>query len=337
MLTIPHRAGPQDPVTTSPARRPGSRRRTCSIDSTRPDGLDGDVLVDARARDLSTDMSGAAADRAEARLSARIDPDRNLVCAVTDPPLDGLAQLVGAPVASGWRARAALALGIDERYQSLLHLLVDDLPGAALVSGVALHAARAGAASPQLRRYVLASADVCAGWVAGGSMLEAFQTHDQMPVPVGPAAPVLERSDDPDGWHPLDPLPPRSTRRRRLLDLWPATDVDGTHRFESHFRDSHLDSDGLETVVHEYLVSGVVDAPGGTFAEVRAQARVLPWVECPNALASARSLAGTPIAGVRARVRAELVGVTTCTHLNDTLRSLADLAPWLDHTAASTP
>lgn len=338
MLTLPDRAGPHHPLAASPPRRPGSLRRTSSIDSTRPHGLDADVSVEARARDLLTDGSGAVSTSTEVRLTAVIDPARNLVSAVADPPIAGFDRLVGARVASGWRARAADALSVDERHQPLLNLLVDDLPGASLVSGVALQAAQVlPTASPGMRQYVLAAADICAGWVADGSMLEAFRIHDQMPAPVGPPAPVLERDDDPDGWHPTAPLSPHATRRRRLLDLWPGESGTGTHHFEAHFRDSHMDVDRHETVVHEYLVTGLVDDPARTFVQVQAEARVLPWVECPNALASAGRLIGTPIADVRARVRTEFVGVSTCTHLNDTLRSLADIDPWLDLMTATAP
>ncbi|MGI8755503.1 MAG: DUF2889 domain-containing protein [Acidimicrobiales bacterium] len=335
MLTIPDRAGPHDPLPTTPARRPSSLRRTSSIDSSRPDGLDVDVRVDGRARDLLTDGSGAVAAAKEAHLAAVIDHARTLVSAVADPPVGGFDDLVGIPVASGWRARAADALRIDEHQDPLLNLLVDDLPGASLVSGVALQAAHAlPAASPAMREYVLAAADICAGWVADGSMLEAFRTHDQMPAPVGPPAPVLEREDDPQAWHPMAALTPHATRRRRLLDLWAETDGASTHAFEAHFRDSHVAGDGHEQVVHEYLVTGRIDERTRTFTSVEAEARVLPWVECPNALASAGRLVGTQIGDLRARVRTEFVGVSTCTHLNDTLRSLADIEPWLDLMAA---
>jgi hypothetical protein len=38
---------------------------------------------------------------------------------------------------------------------------------------------------------------------------------------------------------------------------------------------------------------------------------------------------GVPVTDLPARVRAELVGPATCTHLNSTLRSLADVAALL--------
>ena len=45
-------------------------------------------------------------------------------------------------------------------------------------------------------------------------------------------------------------------------------------------------------------------------------------MECPGAAASATRLRGAPAAGLRAWVRETFVGPPTCTHLNDTLRSL---------------
>ncbi len=336
MLTLPDRAGPHDPVPVTPMRRPLSVRRTSSIDSSRPKGLEGDVSVDARARDLITDASGGPEGSSDARLIATIDLGRMLRSASTDPSVDGFDDLIDTPVASGWRSRAAASLPIDERRHALLNLLVDDLPGASLVSGVALQAAHMlPTASPTMRLHVLAAADICAGWIAGGSMMEAFREHDQIPTPVGPPAPAIENPDDAAGWHEMGSLGPHSTRRRRRLDLWKDPDGEGTHAFEAHFRDSHVDGAMLERVVHEYVVTGRVDAATRTFTEVAAAARVLPWVECPNALASADRLVGTPIGGVRTRVRADFVGTTTCTHLNDTLRSLADIDPWLDRLTAA--
>jgi hypothetical protein len=48
-------------------------------------------------------------------------------------------------------------------------------------------------------------------------------------------------------------------------------------------------------------------------------------MECPGAVGSAHRLAGMPLSELRPWVRRELTGVSTCTHLNDTLRSLADV------------
>jgi hypothetical protein len=60
---------------------------------------------------------------------------------------------------------------------------------------------------------------------------------------------------------------------------------------------------------------------------IEATPRVLPWIECPWAAASATRLSGESVAGLRRLVRDGFHGVETCTHLNDMLRSLADIVP----------
>jgi hypothetical protein len=86
-----------------------------------------------------------------------------------------------------------------------------------------------------------------------------------------------------------------------------------------------MDRDGAEWVVHEYSATGAFDLVGGRVLDIEAEAHVLPWMECPGAVGSAERLSGMPIAEVRTRVRREFTGSSTCTHLNDTLRSLGDL------------
>jgi hypothetical protein len=119
-------------------------------------------------------------------------------------------------------------------------------------------------------------------------------------------------------------------RRARRHDLW--RDEDGVLRVDAFFRDSHMASDGVETVVHEYTVEASVDDESGVVLACEATPRVLPWIECPEAANSAGRLVGMSLKGLRPRVRAELIGPSTCTHLNDTLRELEDvlaLAPLL--------
>ena len=60
-----------------------------------------------------------------------------------------------------------------------------------------------------------------------------------------------------------------------------------------------------------------------------AEALVLPRAQCPAAVASAERIPGTTFDDLRLRVRRELVGTASCTHLNDTLRALADLGALL--------
>ena len=110
-------------------------------------------------------------------------------------------------------------------------------------------------------------------------------------------------------------------RRRRRTDVRLADH----HQLlvEHHFRDTYADTDA-EQVMHEYLVDATFD---GTrrLTELRVDARVLPWHECPGAVASAQRIVGVALDDIAARVRAELAGASTCTHLNSTLRALADV------------
>ena len=94
-----------------------------------------------------------------------------------------------------------------------------------------------------------------------------------------------------------------------------------------HFRDSHLAVDAAEDVLHEYTLQATSIPTTLVVLSCEAQARTLPWPECPNALASASRIAGEPVADLRAKVHADFRGTTTCTHLNDVLRSPRGRSP----------
>ena len=321
--TAPHRAGPHAPAAGSPWRQPGSVRRTSTIDSTFPSG-DGRASVDARAREIVTRSDGDADLVAEVRLDLSVAPGNVITAIEGDPDEPRLAELVGLAAAGGFRARALAAVPDHAAGTTVLNLLLDDLPGARLVSGYALQ--RAGLTelpADAMRGLAVANVDLCAGWASDASILVELGRHGQIPSPIGPPAPALEPTDDPQAWHGMAELPLQGMRRRRRLDLTP--DGAGRARLDGHFRDSYREPDGRETVVHEYTVTGTVDLDRRGIVAIEAQARVLPWVECPAAVASAGRLADRPVRDLRQEVRTTFVGVSTCTHLNDTLRSLADL------------
>ncbi len=341
MLFLPEACGPRDPVPTTVWRRPGSVRRTSSIDTVRPRGLGGDSVVTARARDLLTDPDLVPSVLAEVEFRARIDgTSHQLVDIVVSPPAPRLDPLLGCLVGPGFRSRVNQVCPEEQEAGTLLHLLLDDLPGATLVSGYALQRAGVfsrprrpepgGGDGPNLAGMMAAQDDLCAGWAHEGTIMVTIRTTGEIPVPTGPPAPGLERPDDPLAWHAMEPLPPHGMRRRRRLDVAAPGGTDDRYRFEAHFRDSHVDESGAETVLHEYAVSGTVDPTGGRVEDVSARAHVLPWVECPGALASADRLSGMAIAELRGHVRREFRGTSTCTHLNDTLRSLGDVDVLVD-------
>ena len=351
MEVLPDAAGPQDAVTSAPPRPAGSIRRTTNIDTLRPDGLRADAVVDARARDLRTNDDGTSDVVATATLQARISPTRELLSIRTSRAIPALRGLVGASVGPGFRSRvnAIVTDGCDDG--SLLYLLLDDLPGATLVSGYALHRAGTHDERPRGERPpgegpdndrlhagpargpsagpfpdLGAQGDICAGWAHDATMMVHVRSTGSLPVPLGPPAPILEPEDDPMSWHLMGDLGPHAVRRRRRLDLVAPSAGGGEHRMDLHFRDSHVDDQGCETIMHEYTVTGTVDLSGGRIGTVSARANVLPWLECPGALASAQRVDGMELSELRARIRQEFVGRSTCTHLNDSLRSLADLS-----------
>lgn len=316
--------GPQQPVQTPAALAAGSLRRTSTID-THPAGA-GDSEVDLRARDVvagrdAVDVLGET--RVRAHLSQRVIDE--ISCTPRD---DRLAQLRGCRVGPGFRSSVATLLPREVRRASLLHLLLDDWVGAALVSGYSVQHA---AITLGIERKLPAGttdrmAGICAGFAPEASLVGYARRNGTIPSVHGPAAPPLS------GLHAVEPLRAHGMRRFRRLDLRPAEadSADSSVGFDAHFRDSHVDGEGVETIVHEYTVAGSVDTSTRTITSVAADVQVLPWQECPGAIGSATRVLGMTLSELRERVRDELVGTSTCTHLNDTLRGVADLGALLD-------
>lgn len=330
MLTVPERAGPARPHGGAPPRTPGSSRRTTSIDSSRPEGMQGIIQIDARGRDLVTGLSPGATRANEQRLTITLSPSRTVLSAVSEPAEPRLSQLIGIPVGPGFRGAVVRNLTDHADRQTLLHTLLDDLPGSALVSGYAI--ARAdppvlpgGPASGAFAQHIQDSEGTCAGWATNATIMVTFRKNGSVPTPLGPEAPLLDYPGDIDSWHTMAPLSPEATRRRRRLDLLVPTIDRHEWTFDSHFRDSYRDADNLETVIHEYTIDGVLDEDCRHLRSVRSDARVLPWLECPAALASTALLPGRALVDLRREVRTDLIGTGTCTHLNDSFRVLADL------------
>ena len=329
--------GPRTPLAGTPPRSPGSTRRTSNIDTVRPEGAGTTRVIEGRARDVSTGSDGAAEILGSVRLRANVDARTyELGMIATDPPDERLDDLLGATVGPGFRRRIAERLDGPADLASLTRMLLDDMTGAQLVAGYDVVQSRPDGRRPVSLISVAdltSRADLCAGWATGGSLLEGIHRTSEVPAPVGPPAPRLESPDDEVGWHEMAPLPPGGMRRRRRLDVQAATG--SVHGFEAHFRDSHMSDDGEETVLHEYRLTGTVDARRRTLVSIEAEAPALPYAECPNALGSADRVVGWTLDDLRRTVHRQLVGTSSCTHLNDTLRSLCDLDLLLDRVAPS--
>ena len=306
--------GPQRPVETWPPLVAGALRRTSTID-THQAGT-GRSDVDLRARDAVARTADTVDVLDEIGITAHL-VDRAIDDIASDPPDDRLAQLAAARVGPGFRATVGELLPDERRRASLLYLLLDDWVGAALVSGYAVQHAEINLGieaklPPGAADHM---AGICAGFAVDASLVPYAKRNGTIPSVHGPVAPPL----DTEGIHTVETLRPHGMRRFRRLDLRPD---DG---FDAHFRDSHVDGDGVETIVHEYTVEGSVDVSTRTISSVTATVRVLPWQECPGAIGSATRTEGIALAELRDRVRGEIVGISTCTHLNDTLRAIADL------------
>ncbi len=244
------------------------------------------------------------------------------------PGVPGGDGFVGARAGGGFRKVLDLHTGAERG--SLPYLLLDDVPGASLVSGMGMTiAADEGAVDladwrGRVNKEVrLQQADICAGWQTGGALLANLE-DGRPPVMLGPDAPDIRDHDDAVGWVAFDDLPAYSTRRIRRLDVW----RDDTIHVDAFFRDTCTDGGAHEYVVHEYTLDAEVDPDTMVITACHADARVLPWTECPQALGSAGRVVGWKVDDLRPEARTQLVGPSTCTHLNDVLRGLEDVH-WL--------
>lgn len=279
-----------------------------------------------RSRDLLTgERDGHVI--ANAAVEARSDAEGVLTAITTAPHRQSTHDLVGKPLGGGFREAVRAACQDDVDNATPLALLLDDLPVAALIAGYGL-LYEGRIAADALRTSM--KADICAGWRADGAMMVSVRSGQGVPVTVGPA-PVdadEERAIDPQGWHELPPLAPRAMRRRRLIDVTPAGD---RWAVVAVFEDTHASGDGGTTVLHQYAVTATIDATTTMIIRCSAAPQVLPWAECPSAADSAERLVGTRLVDVRERVRSEFRGTSTCTHLNDLLRSLGDVPALARH------
>src|SRR2546423_14303054 len=129
--------GPHDPSRGTPARHPGSVRRTSSIDMTWPDGLrERRLMLTGRARDLRSDGPGNPHVVDDVTVTAVVDRSdaSRLTELEVSPAVAGVAALIGEPVASGFRAAVGRELPEHAGACTPVFLLPDDLPVAALIS-----------------------------------------------------------------------------------------------------------------------------------------------------------------------------------------------------------
>jgi hypothetical protein len=300
------------------------------VDARRPLGVGTGLHLVGTGRDLLTRADGTeqVIGTASTEIEVVYSAGPTVTEVTADPHVEGLDALVGRVASTGFRA--VIDEFVSAERGSLLYLLLDETPASTLVSGYAVgHAASRGELEADDMSRLrppgppLQIPDLCAGFQIGGVIQQDLESKGRAPLVTGPDATPVVDPDDPVGWHLMPELDADEMRRARRHDLW--RDADGVLHVDVFFRDSHMAADGVETIVHEYTVEATVSPDGSTILTCEATPRVLPWRECPQAAASAGRLAGMKVFGLRPKVRAELVGPTTCTHLNDTLRELEDV------------
>ncbi|HKA05445.1 MAG TPA: DUF2889 domain-containing protein, partial [Acidimicrobiales bacterium] len=277
-------------------------RRTSSLDVAWPAGPGHATHMSGRARDVRTGPDGEVEVLAADAMTAAIGPLRDIEAIEVEPSRPSIGRLVGARGGRGLRAAIDEAAPDDRRRHTPLALLLDDIAGTSLVSGVAwsrhradwMSSLRTGPDGQSVPRRSMVS--ICAGFRPGSSGLEP----DGTPIvrDHGVTVPSLVDPDDPDGWHELPPLSDVALRRARRMDVWRDDDH---YVIAAHFRDSCTDPDLGEVGVHEYTLDAVIDAATLTVTTLEATPRVLPYGECPAAAPNVAWLLGEALPRLRTR------------------------------------
>lgn len=319
LLVDSDRVAPARPVVTPPARRPGSVRRSSRVDMSWPEGVPGDpsapLVLEASARDVVTSLDGTGRVVGQADLHTSLEPGRRVTGVTASPDPGGLEQLVGLRAASGWRAAARQL--VPDGLLSPLGLLLDEVPIAVLLSFYG--ALRAGTLGDSVHggAYATHMRDLCAGWATDATPMRSLDSGAGLPMPLLVPVP-RDTGDDPLATEPRPALAPGRLRRTRRIDVVPGEVVE----VQATFRDSWCDPVDGEGILHEYVLVAQVDA-AGLILTIAAEPRVLPYPECPSAAAAAQHLVGLHVATAATTMPTALGGPSSCTHLNDLMRSLA--------------
>lgn len=323
VVEIPFGLVARGPAEATPPRRPGSVRRTASIDMFWPAGPGTQLRLIGRARDLLTPSDGGDP------LVLREDSMRGGVNSATrtieeieaTPARANLTRLIGARGGGNSRAVLAEAMADEAAAGTPLYLLLDDIAGASLIAGFAYSRwidrdllIREISAGP-----VRNMTGVCAGFQPGSGALmpDGSSAWNHQVQPVQP----LPRPEDPVGWHALEEITEMAMRRARRIDVH----VGDVITIDSMFQDSSTVPTGGRVAVHEYRLTATADPVTGQLLTIDADPRVLPYDECPLASRNVGKIIGTPLSELRTVVLEKLPGTEGCTHLNDAMRALAEV------------
>ncbi len=323
----------------SPLRRPGSVRRTTTIDTHWPGDPGEHSVMEGKARDIITPQDGGAPRvLTEGSYTITCSPIREILDIRVSPDHANAQKMVG--IRAGGDSRVALGNVMGDIRGTPLYQVMDDFAGASLVSGFVWSCwvedwtelmrkrfdGKAGGAP--FRRSMV---NICTGFSEGASSLTAEGVPDsvnQNRTEVGP----LENPQDPEGWHALRDQTGPEARRARRIDVWRE---DGLIHVDASFQDSGRNPQGGRTAIHEYQLAATVDPTDMTVVSLVATPRILPYRECPGATENLKLLVGGPVGNLRQDVLDTLPGALGCTHLNDVVRALADVAVLAEHLPAA--
>ncbi len=306
---------------TSPLRRPGSVRRTSSIDITWPDGANGTARYDCRSRDIYTPPTGGKSIiLGEDRLAVTISAEGRIESIASTPARPQLDMLLGKGHGDNLRRLIDVLLPAERDAGSGLYLLLDDLPVFSKISiwvWVFLERdKKVGPEEEKIRAQTRASMEgICSGFATGSGALKGIDPN------VPPAVVPLLNPEDLPGFHDLPQQEGISMRRARRIDVWRK----GSICIDAAYQDSATIPSGERLGIHEYGLKATVNPETLALLSVCAEPHVLPYKECQGAPQYIDRLVGARLLGLRRTVTKELRGDSGCTHLNDTLRALAEV------------
>jgi len=316
---------PRSPAGRAPARKNGSIRRTTSIDMHWPDGFGKPMCMTGLARDLLTGTDGATEVVEQAKTDMVVSFEREILKLSAGPNAPDLERLIG--VRGGGHSRAVIGEIFSDHASAgtLLSQLLDDFAGASLVSGwvwsLWVDDWQTFLMDSGLIKHIGAQGvveGICTGFAPGSSALAVDGTPNNN---MQKSVPVVELTDpcDPLGWHAMPDQLGTTMRRARRIDIWHEGDL---LHIDAGFQDSGISPDGNRVAIHEYSLRATANRADGTLLTLTPKAHILPFPECPGAIAHAQVMVGQKLADLRASVLDQLKGTSGCTHLNDVLRSL---------------
>ncbi len=307
-----------------PVRSTHSVRRTSTIDTHWPEGRDGPMSMRGDARDIFT---GASLTEQKVLSTASFDilasGAREILSIESSPALPNRASLEGVRAGGQSRKATSSQVSIMNAEHSPLHLLLDDFAGASLVAGWAWSRWMDGdLTTPDKNNTALPRMEgICAGFRPGASSLDS----EGRPLQSIQSSAFVESIINPadwGGWHSVRRQEGVAMRRARWMEV---RRVERLFEVSSGFQDSATDPSGRRVAVHEYRLNAKIDCETSILTEVNADPRILPYRECPAAAANIGRLMGVSVEELRREVLDRLPGTLGCTHLNDMLRSLADI------------